>query len=414
MYDWNHSLASSRAFRPAVVDESLRDGLQSPSVCDPPLAQKVELVHLMAGLGIDCAALGYPAARERQYEDVLELARELSRSRLPLHACCAARALERDIVPILEICERTGIEIEVGIFVASSPLRRRTEGWSIEYLLRLTDSAVSFAVRHGLRVLYVAEDSTRSPPDMLEALYGAAVAAGARRVCLADTTGHATPEGATALVRFVRQALGSAGADVGIDWHGHRDRGLALAASLAAFQAGAERCHGTALGVGERAGNTPIELLLVNLLLEGYRDTDLRLLPAYAEAAARAFGLVIPPQQPVVGRDAFRTGTGTHAAALVKGREMPVARQAIDSSIPPALVGRRSVIEIGPLSGSWNVIGWLRERGLPSDDALVSGLLRMAKSSDRVLSEAEVLEHVRQVQLGEGRRSETTESDSAE
>jgi 2-isopropylmalate synthase len=377
------------------VDETLRDGLQSPSAHDPPLERKLELLHLMAALGIDCAALGYPAARKRQWDDVLALASELSRARLGMSACCAARALEQDIAPIADISQRAGLPLQVGLFVASSPLRRHTERWNLEDLQRRTECAVSFAVRQGLEVLYVAEDSTRAAPDVLEALYRTAIHCGATRVCVADTAGHATPRGAAAVVRFVRELLDRLNPAAQLDWHGHRDRGLDLANSLAAWDAGAERCHGTALGIGERCGNTPIELLLLSLVLDGRRTHDLTLLPRYAERAAAALGVSIPPNHPVVGRDAFRTGTGTHAAALVKGERLGTRSDRIDSGVPSRLIGRRPIIEIGPLSGNWNVIGWLAERGLPEDPALVQKILDAAKASDRVLEETEIWALVR-------------------
>lgn len=395
-FDWNRIDAPRRQFTPGVVDETLRDGLQSPSAKDPPLESKRELIHLMAELGIDCAALGYPAARARQSDDALALAREISRARLPISACCAARALERDIEPIADISQRAGIPIEVGLFVASSPMRQQAEAWSLDELVRLTAKAVTFAVQQGLSVLFVAEDSTRAPPEVLEALYQSAVRSGATRVCIADTAGYATPEGARSIVSFVRERLDRLDQRIRMDWHGHRDRGLDLANCLAAWEAGVDRCHGTALGIGERSGNTPIELLLLSLLLDGRRQRDLTLLPVYAEKAAAALGVPVPHNHPVVGRDAFRTATGTHAAALIKAGQGGLLSEApIDSSVPSRLVGRRAVIEIGPLSGRWNVIGWLAQHGIERDAALIEAILDQAKVTDRVLEDAEILALVR-------------------
>lgn len=412
VFDWNRT-TERREFVPRVVDETLRDGLQSPSVQDPPLDQKLELLHLMAGLGIDCAALGYPAARQRQWDDVLALAREIGQARLPIQACCAARALPQDIQPIAELVQRAGVPIQVGVFVASSPIRQQAEAWDLERLARLTEAAVGFAVEQGLEVMYVAEDATRTAPEALQTLYRTAIRSGAARVCVADTAGHATPEGASAIVRFVRSVLDGVDRRVELDWHGHRDRGLELANALAAWEAGAERCHGTALGIGERCGNTPMELLLLSLVLDGRRTQDLTLLPAYADAAARALGVVIPPNHPVVGRDAFRTGTGTHAAALVKGTRLASAENAaVDGGVPPHLVGKRPILEIGPLSGTWNVRGWLRERGIAEEPTLVRTILEAAKKSDRVLREGEILRLIANRRAAV--RTETTESESRE
>ena len=155
-------------------------------------------------------------------------------------------------------------------------------------------------------VQFVTEDSTRSAPDVLRSLYGVAIRSGAMRVCIADTVGHSTPTGATRLVEFVKGLVAEIDPRVRIDWHGHRDRGLSVANALAAWGAGADRCHGTALGVGERSGNSPIELLLVNLQLLGWIDRDLTSLSRYAELASRALGVPIAHNAPIVGADAFK------------------------------------------------------------------------------------------------------------
>ena len=186
-------------------------------------------------------------------------------------------------------------------------------------MLRVSEEAVTFAVRQGLPVMYVTEDTTRARPETLKALYGNAIRWGARRLCLADTTGHATPSGVRNLVRFVRdEIISPSGEDVKLDWHGHRDRGLGIANCLAAIEAGVDRVHATALGVGERVGNTEMDLLIVNLRLLGLYTHDVSRLPEYCRLAAEATGVPIPVNYPVVGADAFRTGTGVHAAAIVK------------------------------------------------------------------------------------------------
>jgi 2-isopropylmalate synthase len=284
-------------------------------------------------------------------------------------------------------------------------------------MLQLTERAVLFAVDHGLSVLYVNEDTTRSSPEMLAALYGAAIRSGASRICLADTVGHATPAGTRALVRFVRRLVNECDERVGIDWHGHSDRGLALANSLAAWEAGAERCHGTALGIGERSGNTPIELLLANLVLLERRTSDLTLLPAYVRTAASALGFNIAPHHPIVGRDAFRTATGTHAAAIVRAEESgdSWAAERIYSGVPASWVGRDQVIEIGPLSGEANVVHWLRNRGIDLEEGLVETVLDAAKHSDDVLNEAQIKELVsqhREIQARERTGINTTKARS--
>lgn len=398
LHDWNQGDLGAWPALPLLVDETLRDGLQSPSAHDPPLEKKLELLHMMSYLGVDCAALGYPASHARQYADVLALASEIAAHRLDVQACCAARTVESDIAPIAEISQRAGIPMQVGLFIGSSPIRKKLQNWSLDDVVRLTEKAVRFAVEHGLSVMYVTEDTTRSSPEALERLYTVAIENGASRVCVADTVGYATPSGATNLVSFVKRIVERSGAQVGIDWHGHSDRGLALANSLAAWAAGAERCHGTALGIGERSGNAAIEQLLANLVVLGKRDADLAVLPAYVRSAATALGFHVPPHQPLVGRDAFRTATGTHAAAILRAEEAgdPWLAERIYSGVPAGVVGREQVIEIGPLSGEANVLHWLGRRGITPEPSLVSMLLEAAKHSEEVLDEPQVLELVEQ------------------
>src|SRR5262249_45338620 len=161
-------------------------------------------------------------------------------------------------------------------------------------------------------------------------------------LCIADTVGYATPNGAKALVTYVKSVIAELGVDIGIDWHGHRDRGFGVASSIAALEAGATRLHGAALGIGERCGNTPLDLLLVNLTMMGYLDRDLRGLPDYCHAVARACHVRIPPNYPVIGADAFRTATGVHAAAVAKAfRKGDLAlMDAVYAGVPASLVRR--------------------------------------------------------------------------
>jgi 2-isopropylmalate synthase len=328
--------------------------------------------------------------------DVERLAREIAEARLSVRANCAARTHINDIRPVAEIAQRTGVPIECCTFIGSSPVRQYTEGWTLDWLLRNTEEAITFAVREGLDVMYVTEDTTRSDPETLRAIYTCAIRAGARRICIADTVGHATPAGAAAVVRFAAGLIADLGGEVGIDWHGHRDRDLAVANSIAAIDAGASRVHGVALGIGERAGNTPMDLLIVNLVMMGYIQRDLHRLMEYAQTVAEACGVTIPDNYPVLGRDPFRTATGVHAAALIKAWRKG-DRDLMDrvySSIPASLVGRQQEIEIGPMSGKSNVIYWLETRKLPATEPIVDRVFRRAKASRTVLTEQEILAEI--------------------
>jgi 2-isopropylmalate synthase len=389
IHDWNRT-AHRRRQVVMLDDETLRDGLQSPSVRCPTIEQKIEILHLIDRLGIDTADIGLPGAGPHVVGDVERLAREIVAQKLRVKANCAARTVIADIQPVADIAQRAGLPIECCAFIGSSPLRQYAEGWSIDQLLRLTEEAITFAVKEGLTVMYVTEDTTRADPDTLRRLYSAAIRAGASRVCVSDTVGHATPEGAAAVVRFIGSVVQECGGGIGIDWHGHRDRDFAVSNSLAALDAGATRLHGAAIGIGERVGNTPMDTLLVNLVLMGYIDRDLSALVEYCEAVSRATGVPIPPNYPIVGKDAFRTATGVHASAIIKAARKNDHQlvDAVYSGVPAALVGREQEIEVGPMSGRSNVIFWLEKRGLTATDEVVDQILAEAKKSDSVLDEA--------------------------
>ena len=375
-----------------IDDETLRDGLQSPSVSDPSLETKVLILHLMESLGIETADVGLPGAGPQQREAVTTLCREIDRERMRIRPNCAARTMMVDIQPIAEVAQTTGVPIEACLFIGSSPIRQYAEEWSLGDILRHTREAIRFAVREGLEVMYVTEDTVRSSPEHLKTLFTAAIDAGAKRLCLCDTCGSAVPDGVWNLVSWVKSLLKELGVDVGIDWHGHRDRGLEMGNTLAAIEAGASRVHGTALGIGERVGNTAIEQLLVNLKLLGIRNDDLSRLPEYVEMVSQATGVPVPVNTPIVGRDAFRTATGVHAAAVIKAHKKGDRWLAdrVYSGVPAAWLARTQEIEIGPMSGNANVIYYLNAHGLPGTEEAVHAIMQAAKHSTRVLTLEEV------------------------
>ena len=396
IYDWNTRSPgfSWEHCRVELNDETLRDGLQSPSVIDPSIEDKKALLHLMAELGITAANIGLPGAGPRTRADTLALAREIVNAKLPISANCAARTLVTDIEPIASIAQESGLAIEAATFIGSSPIRQYAEDWTLEKMVQVSEAAVKFAVGEGLSLMFVTEDTTRAKPETLRALYGAAIACGARRVCLADTVGHATPDGVRALVRFVREEIiAPSGESVKIDWHGHRDRGNGLANCFAAIEAGVDRVHGTALGIGERVGNAEMDLLLINLRLLGAHTHDLRKLPEYTSLASRALGVAIPASYPVFGEDAFRTATGVHAAAIAKAHKKGDAWLAdrIYSGVPAGDFGLSQRIDVGHVSGISNVRSWLEAHGHdPSDDLLCRYILDTAKQTTRTMRDDEL------------------------
>lgn len=398
VYDWN-------TIEPALVspnrhigfdDETLRDGLQSPSVSEPPVEQKIELLHLMDALGIDTADIGLPGAGGTHAAGVELMAREIADKKLKIRPNCAARTHRNDIIPIVEISQRAGIPIEACTFIGSSAIRFYAEDWTLEKLLQLTEDAVTFAVGEGVPVMYVTEDTTRAHPETIRALYTAAIRCGAKAVCVCDTVGHSTPDGARAVVSFVKSIIEEQGGGIRLDWHGHQDRGLGVINSIAAIQGGADQVHGSALGIGERVGNTPMDQLLVNLKLMGWIDNDLSRLGEYCAVTSNACKWDIPLNYPVFGRDAFRTATGVHAAAVIKSYRKGDRELAdlVYSGVPAGQFGLEQVVEIGPMSGKSNVIYWLERRGIEANEDRVNRIYDCAKQASAVLPDDVIMQLV--------------------
>ncbi len=394
LHDWN-LIGEADMPVPSEVeidDETLRDGLQSPSVRQPSLEEKIEILHEIAALGIRFADIGYAGAGGQVLEDIIGLAKEIDREGLDIEVNCAGRTHPADILPIAEAQQRAGFPIEASVFIGSSPIRQFVEGWDLNWLLKTTEDAVHLARDNDLTVMYVTEDTTRAQPEVLRRVYTVAIEAGARRICLSDTVGHASPWGVRSLVHFVKEVVADTGEDVKIDYHGHRDRHLSVVNSIAALSAGAHRVHGCALGIGERVGNTPIESLLVNLRLLGWIDNDLTTLPQYAAVTSRATDTPIPANTPIIGKDAFETSTGVHAAAVLKAIHTGDSSLAnrIYSGVPADMLGREQEITVGPMSGEANVVAWMERRDLECTPEIVKAVLAVAKATDHVLTEDEI------------------------
>ncbi len=396
IFDWNELHRKGRILpkNATFLDETLRDGLQNPSVIDPSIEDKLEILHLMEDLGLHVANLGLPGSGKRAFEGVLRMCKEVADCKMSIRVACAGRTVVADVTPIVEISQRAGLPIEVYLFTGSSPIRQFVENWEYKLLAKRSTEAIDAAISAGLPVAYVTEDTTRSRPEVLTSLFRAAIDHGATRLCLSDTVGHATPDGVRNLIHFTKNVIAGTGAEIGIDWHGHNDRGLALENALWAFEYGADRVHATGLGIGERVGNAPMELLLLNLKLLGELDNhNLAELLAYCETIARAVHWDIPINHPLVGRDAFRTATGVHASAVVKAITKGDAWLAdrIYSGVPAGMIGRSQEVCIGFMSGASNVLFWLSQRGIPPAEKLVTEILKAAKAHDRILLDEEVL-----------------------
>jgi 2-isopropylmalate synthase len=406
IHDWNDDRFSIANWREGIefYDESLRDGIQSPSATDPSIEDKERILALQDAVGIQHTDIGLPGAGPRAVSDVRHLAAYARDEKLRINLTCAARTHPNDINPIIQISADVGVPIEIMAFLGSSPIRQFAEGWDTQRLVDLTGAAVKLATDAGNPCTFVTEDTVRSRPETLRTLFEVALGEGAKGLCICDTVGHATPDGVHNIIGWVRKTVVELGyPDTVIDWHGHNDRGLGLVNAIAAAQAGAKRIHGTILGVGERVGNTMIDLLLVNMRLLGVQwEGDLSLLREYAELGARATSTPLPFNYPVFGTDAFRTGTGVHAAAIIKALKKGDAElaDAVYSGVPAGMFGLHQAIEVGHMGGRSNVIFWLKHRNIDPEDALVDAVFEAAKATSRVLTDDEVMALVEDYRSG--------------
>jgi 2-isopropylmalate synthase len=404
IYDWNVREQAKRPWDAPIklLDETLRDGLQSPSVREPTLEEKLDLLHCMNALGIDWCMAGMPSAGEERREEIVQMLNEIGWARLRLRPALLCRTLiEPDVRQAAELVQRTGVPSRVYLFIGSSPIRRWAEGWELQTMCRQTAESIAFAVREGLEVGYGTEDTTRTDPPTVSALFRTAVEAGATSIVIGDTVGHATLDGLSNLYTYLRKLLSDIGrSEVGIEWHGHNDRGLSLALALHAIDLGCTTVHGCALGIGERVGNAPIDQIILNCALRGDWPHDVSGLVDYVRATARATEVPIPDNYPLAGRDAFRTATGIHAAAIIKAQRKGNTELAdrIYSSVPAGMFGREQEIEIGCMSGLSNVRYWLQRRDIEPEAGLCDALLETAKSSNTLLAEADIWTFVRRWQ----------------
>jgi 2-isopropylmalate synthase len=406
IYDWNEVKRRGRIFSKKVelCDETLRDGIQSPSVVDPPIETKLEMVELMDSLGITIADIGLPGAGPRAVEDVTRIAKHMRDNKMQMQANCAARTVVKDIEPIVRIRDEVGIPIAAYCFLGTSPVRQLAEDWDLDRMLRTTDEAISYAVKNDLEVSFVTEDTIRSRPDLLDKLFRHVIELGVRRLTLCDTVGHATPDGIRNLVDWTRNLVQGTGEDVKLDWHGHNDRGLGVSNAIFALEYGCDRAHGTCLGVGERVGNASIDQLILNLKLMRCYDHDVSHLVQYCRLTAEATRQELPVNYPLSGRDAFRTATGVHASAVIKAEKKGdnCLADIISSGVPAGWFGREQEIEIGHMSGLSNVRYWLEKRRVEADDELVEQIFARAKATNRVLRDDEVWDIVRRHQTESG------------
>jgi 2-isopropylmalate synthase len=390
-YQWNKRGDETYPRNIELNDETLRDGLQAPGIKQPSLKEKIKILDCIHSLGIDAACIGFPAAGPAMMKHLESMLRHINKKCLTFRVACAARTVQDDIAPIVELSQKFGLSIDANVFVGCSPIRQLVEHWDLDHIVKLVKDAVSFAVNNNIPVCFITEDTTRSKPEHLKRIYETAVEYGAYRVCLCDTVGSATPSGTMDLVGYVKGFLASHSKHIYLDWHGHNDRGLGMANALAAIEAGVDRVHATGLGLGERSGNTSMEQLLINLKLMNLKTFSSIQLKSYCDAVSLGCGYDIPINLPVVGSKVFSTASGVHAAAIIKAQKMDSYWLAdrIYSSVPASELGFEQTIEISPMSGKSNVIYLLQKHNI-NNDALANDIFEQTKKKGVPLTKQEM------------------------
>lgn len=395
IFDWNrtHNTDSfEKTFLVKINDETLREGIQSPSTSIPTLEEMKSILMLMDKIQIDSACIGFPSSSQKNKQSVEDMVEFAVNNKLKITLACAGRTVGEDIEAIIDISQQYGVSIEANLFIGSSPIRRYVEEWDMKFVLKSIEKAVYFAVKNEVPVCFITEDTTRSRLEDLNAIYRAAINSGAYRICVCDTVGHATPEGVTNILSNIKDIIRSSNPAVLIDWHGHNDRGLACINALTAAKCGVDRIHATGLGIGERVGNTSMEQLLVNLMLMGITDKNVKYLKEYCNTVSQAFNFPIPNNLPIVGHDAFRTGTGVHAAAIIKAKEKGNTQLAdlVYTAVPAGELNLKQIIEVGPMSGKANIIEWMKRRSIQFNDDIVQKIFQEAKLGNKVLSNEDI------------------------
>ena len=351
---------ADRPTRPQLLDSTLREGEQTPGV-RYRLEDKVAIARELDAFGVDYLEVGHPAVSD----DVFRASKAVANAGLSTQTLAHARGIREDI----DRARQCDVEW-VGIFysVRNEALEQRFRR-DLDTVIATVQDVVGYAKEHGLKVRYTPEDTVRSSWTNVRKVAQAAVAAGADRISIADTTGCMTPSRMAAFV----ERLGAV-VDVPLHVHCHNDLGLAVANSMAAFDAGAAVADVTVNGIGERCGITDLASLSTALRVAEQVEApwDLTRLPALAQMVETASGLPVAWQAPVVGRYAFRHNAGLHVAAVFHD-------PGHYESIPAHLVGRSRSITVGRFAGLVTLQYKCRELGLTVDDATLARVLRRIK-----------------------------------
>lgn len=404
-----------QARRTTLLSECLRDGLHGVAH-QPSAEERADYVGALQDLGILVDTVGIYSGRGNKVDATAKKLLALMRDQYPNVTPNVLTQATPEAIEWTAECKQIHPGLMSVAFMGSGNARLMAEGWTPDFVLEKLGWLVSTLVRdHHITVVGATEHTTQTPPDFLRRIVETQVDAGASYFCIADTIGTARPIGAHRITQFVRETLRRMGRDdVQIDWHGHRDKGNDEANAMAAAAAGADRIHVVARGIGERAGNTSMESVLLNLtsILEEAQEPspwNLRLLSSVLDRYSRVTHVPVPTHGPLSQR-AFKTSLGIHAAAMDKAheaaeeaRQLGMTQEAIlldqlyrtvYCAIDPEDVGRQHEIAVSPSSGAHNVrlAAELAGVNLASlSNEKIADVLDLAKNLERELTTEDLL-----------------------
>jgi len=376
-----HSPATApAACKPLIIsDTTLRDGAQMPGIRFS-VKDKAAIARALAAAGVDVIEAGFPAGSQREIEAIRRVCAETERPIIMV----LCRTVAGDIDAAWEALSDTPPERRgIGVFCGTSPLHRRYKlGKTKAQCLKMIGEAVAYAKTGFSRVTFSCEDGSRTEPAFLRQAYATAMDAGATGIGFPDTVGVLTPETVRKRVRQLTALAHPRGVRLRV--HFHNDLGLATANTLAAVAAGADIVHLTVGGIGERAGNAPLEETVMALTLhqKQYRRTigvDTTHLTGLCQLVSRLSGIPLPANKAVAGANIFATSAGVHQDGLLKNP---------DTYLPfrPEVVGAPGIrLPLSPLSGRAALALRFAELGFtlsPRELGRASRIVKNAETAD--------------------------------
>ncbi|HHY00957.1 MAG TPA: 2-isopropylmalate synthase [Methanothermobacter sp.] len=332
-----------------IFDTTLRDGEQTPGVAITP-DEKIRIAKRLDRLGVDVIEVGFPAASLGERK----AAQQIKNLGLNTQVCGLARVLREDVDAALD----SDVDY-IHTFIGTSPLHRKYKlKMNQDEILQKSVETVEYIKDHGIIAEFSAEDATRTELEFLQKIYSTVEEAGVDIINVPDTVGVMVPGSMHKLITDIKKIV-----KIPISVHCHDDFGLAVANSLSAVEAGAQQVHATINGLGERAGNTSLEEVVMALMINYGIKTNINteLLVGTSELVSRITGVKMPPNKAIVGDNAFAHEAGIHVHGVLQKAETY-------EPLKPEMVGHTRRIIMGKHTGTRAIRSKLDDYGIELDE----------------------------------------------